>query len=972
MLTTTSPSTTYAVLGTIAVESGGHRRTIVGRQCLLLAHLLVERGRTVAVDRLVHTLWADDLPRDPGAALRSQVSRLRRVLPAGELVGDTGGYRLEVDRSDLDATRFEDLVAAAAEADTSTASLLLDEAVALWHGPAFGPVADRDFAQAEAVRLDDLRLRATEQRCELLLENGDAAEAAAGLARVVHEHPEREHARALLMELLYREGRHTDALDLYQGWREHLAERGLEPAPELRSLEQKILTHELTPKVGKRHPAGIPRPITTFVGREIELRRVVELVADSRLITLCGPGGVGKTRLALEATYRLMDRGEVVHYCDLAAIGRGTHVVRAVAMAAGAERPDSRSREEHLVAHLDHQRMVLVLDNCEHVIEAVARLADRLLHHTNGVRLVATSREPLAVDGERVLTVAPLALGSGSPALELFLDRARQANPDVDLGPEHLADAAVVCARLDGLPLAIELAAGRLRTMSLRELTAVLGSGLELLDGGPRATPRHRSLESVIDWSYKQLDEQVRLLFEALSVFAGGFDIEGAVAVAAPDGDAPSRVAADVARLVDCSLLSARRTGDATTYRMLDTLRSYAHKQVDAGGCGEDVRNRHAAWAVSLAEDAAVGLRGPDEREWVERIHQHFDDLRLAHEWLVGRDVERALRLSAALHPFAMWRGHGEVFDWAETAVAAAGGTRSASLISALASAAIGRAQRGELDEAESAAYAALRATTDRSAAWIAREAVADVKLLRGEIDDAIALYLECHRHAMADGDAPQAVWSLGSAALAHLYGGQPADAAALAATTVRQANDSQNPSAVAFAEFVLGEIGAATGDDDADAHLRRAIEIASSCDSRFVEGLASVTLATLEARANDTPQALDHYAAAIQQWGRHNAWAPQWVTLRHLVDLLSRHGAATEAAVLYGAVTSNRTGASPFGTDAALLEAARSRIEAQIGVAGLNREAQYGSTLSGDDIVATALQAITALRASITRAASS
>jgi hypothetical protein len=522
-----------------------------------------------------------------------------------------------------------------------------------------------------------------------------------------------------------------------------------------------------------------------------------------------------------------------------------------------------------------------------------------------------------------------------------------------------------VCERVDGLPLAIELAAGRLRTMTARELAAVLGHGLDLLEGGPRATPRHRSLRSVIDWSYEQLDEPARRLFEALSVFAGAFELQAAAAVAASHRDAAAQVATAVARLVDCSLVTARRAGDTTSYRMLVTLRSYAQERLAATGHADEVRDRHAAWAISLADAAADGLRGPDEASWVQSILQNFDDLRSAHEWLVGRDIEGALRLSAALHPFAMWRGHREVFDWAETAVAAAGGTRPPSLNAALGSAAVGRAQRGELDGAEAAAHAAFRAAPDASGVWVAREALADVKLMRGETEDAVDLYLQCHTDALAAGDTPQAIWSLGSAALAHLYGARPDDALEVAAVTVLQAQHSQNSSAIAFAEFVLGEIAAATAGDDPEAHLRRAITIASSCDSHFVEGLASVTLATVKARVSDTPHALDYYVSAIRQWDRHNSWAPQWVTLRHLIDLLARQGAATEAAVLYGAVTSSRTGAPPFGSDTALLQEAHDRIAAEIGDAALAREAQHGSTLSGNDIVATALRAIDALRAS-------
>jgi predicted ATPase len=581
------------------------------------------------------------------------------------------------------------------------------------------------------------------------------------------------------------------------------------------------------------------------------------------------------------------------------------------------------------------------------------------------VRVLATSREPLGVDGERVVPVAPLPLGDGSPAVALFLDRAEAANPGMELGPDDLGAVASACARVDGLPLAIELAAGRLRTMTPGELAAALGRGVDVLAGGPRAIPRHRSLRSVIDWSYEELDQPARRLFETLSVFAGGFELEAAAAVAEPSADAAAYVTSAVARLVDCSLLSVRRTGDATAYRMLVTLRSYAQERLAAAGHAHEVRDRHAAWAVSLAEAAERGLRGRDEARWVRSIHEHFDDLRSAHEWLVGRNVEGALRLSAALHPFAMWRGHREVFDWAETAVAAAAGTRPPSLTAALGSAAVGRAQRGELDEAEAAAHTAFRAATHPSSAWVAREAIADVKLLRGQTGDAVDLYFQCHADALAAGDASQAVWSLGSAAVAHLYGGRPDDAREVAAATARKAERSQNPSAIAFGEFVLGEIAAATAGADAETHLRRAIAIASPCDSHFVEGLARVTLATLRARTSDTPHALDEYASAIRQWRRHDTWAPQWVTLRHLVDLLARHGPAIEAAILYGAVTSSRTGAPPFGSDAALLQDARNRIAAEIGDAALAREARHGSTLSGDEIIDTALQAIAALRAS-------
>ena len=956
----------YAVLGHIAVEIEGVRRTVAGRQRLLLAHLLVERGRVVPADRLVDTLWSDALPDDPSAALRSQVSRLRRLVPAGDLLTDRGGYGLEIERSRLDATRFEDLVVRAMDEPPVAAAQLLADALALWQGPAFEPVADREFAQAEAARLDELRLAAVEHHAAVLLSIGDAADAASELVTLVRAHPEREHARALLMEVLYRAGRHTDALDLYGEWRDQLVDRGLEPSPELRAVEQDVLRHRVAPAPHARTPATVPRPVTSLIGREDDVDRVTGVVARSRLATLCGPGGVGKTRLALEAAARLADAGAGVSYCDLAAVTRDSHVVRAVAMAVGVERADTRPIEEHLIAHLGADEHIVVLDNCEHVIDAVARLTERLMRHAGTVRLLATSREPIRVDGERVVAVAPLPVGADSAAVALFLDRARDADPDIIASAENVDLALTICAQLDGLPLALELAAARLRSMTLRELAAVLEHGLEVLDDGPRAAARHRSLHSVIDWSYEQLDDPARSLFESLSVFVGAFDIEAAHAVAASDHQSLSRIAAGLTHLVDCSLVAAQRSADATSYRMLDTLRRYARARLDARGSADEARRRHATWAVSFAEAASRALVGADEGSGVRRIHDRFDDLRAAHEWLVGHDIEAALRLSAALHSFAMWRGHSEVFDWADVAIAAAGGTHASSLVPVLGSAAVGKVQRGELDAAEAAVRAALRATAHRSDAWIALEALADVHLLRGETDTAASLYLECHAAAIAAGDAPQAAWSLGSAALAHLYGGRSDDAVGIAATIVEQAQESQNPSAIAFAEFVVGEIAAAAGDDDAERHLQRAIDIAILCESRFVEGLARVTLATLRAGGSDVASALDSYAITIEHWSRHNAWAPQWVTLRNLVELLARHRAASEAAILYGAITASGTGPRPYGADERLLDDVRDRITAEIGSDAFADRCRHGASLPRDDIVAIALEAIERVRGSL------
>src|SRR3984893_14175360 len=632
----------YGLLGPVEVRVDGQAVPLPGvRQRLVLTMLLVDVNRVVPADRLIDELWEAALPADPRGALRTQVSRLRRALgPAGgDLATGEGGYRLIVQRSRLDAARFEDMLADAGEASGEQALRLLDEALALWRGPAVGEFADRPFALATAARLNEMRVAATERRAELLLIAGLVEEAVAALQALLAEHPEREQARGLFMQALYRAGRHTEALATFRSWRRYLAtELGLDPSPALRRIEQDILRHAAgvpdTRDAAVTRAPSLPLRVTSFVGRDEDLMAVAGRLDRARLVTLHGPGGVGKTRLALEVAERTGDSyRDGVCFCDLAAVTEPHAVVRALATAAGLSERAFQRLDDQLVEQLAGRHLLLVLDNCEHVAQAAAILAERLLKETRNVTLLATSRERLEVDGEHVWQVRPLPVsGLGAPAVRLFLDRARAADPAAAPQDSDVEAVAALCARLDGLPLAIELAAARLPGTTVSELAANLGDRFGLLTVGRRADSRHRSLRAVVDWSYEQLTPEQQYLFAQLAVFHGSFDAAAAHAIA--DGHNHPAGVTRLLYLVDRSLVTAELDGGTTRYRLLETLRSYGLERLTEHGRLDAARERHARWAADLVARAERGLRGADEASWAASIGRHFSDLRAAHGWL--------------------------------------------------------------------------------------------------------------------------------------------------------------------------------------------------------------------------------------------------------------------------------------------------------------------------------------------------
>ena len=462
-----------------------------------------------------------------------------------------------------------------------------------------------------------------------------------------------------------------------------------------------------------------------------------------------------------------------------------------------------------------------------------------------------------------------------------------------------------------------------------------------------------------MDWSYDQLTPARQALFCRLAVFQGSFDAAAAVAVAAGISDAGDATSA-LLHLVDCSLISAEPDGGVTRYRLLETLRSYGQERLRQQGELDTARDQHARWAAELVEQAARGLRGADEGRWAETLERQLSDLRAAHSWLTGQDPERSVRMTAELHWYALWRCQSEVFRWADVGTAAAAGSRSPYYPDALASAAFGAIYRGDMQGDGAAARAALDAARGLDPVRARRplEALGELAIFRGELGDASDLYQRAYDLSMNNGEFRDAAWDAASAAAAFAYGNSLDEASGLAGLAHAAADRSGSPSAQAFAFWVSGEIAASISPGEAQRHLQRAVALAATAGSRFVDGISRVSLATLHAQHGDPAVALRHYEQVILQWQQAGAWTPLWVTIRTLVDLLARVGASRDAAILYGAVASASSDAPPYGADADRLRSSAARLRDQLGTS-FGACVDQGQRLDGTQVISLALEAI-------------
>ena len=615
------------VLGPFEVLTGGTAADVGGfKRRGLLAMLALRQERVTGVDALIDALWGEELPSAPRNALHHHVARLRGALGADSIVGSADGYALK--EAHVDAVRFEELLADARSAlrdgHVPAAADAVASALALWRGPALEGLTGTAWFSAEARRLETLRVDALEEDFEVRLALGEHRELEPALRSALADNLFRERLWGQLMLALYRSGRQADALETFQEARSVLAdELGLEPGPELRRLQDAILAHDpgiaVVPVVRRRR-GNLPAPSTSFVGREEELGEVAALLRDHRVVTLTGPPGVGKSRLALETARSLENEfPDGIWFVDLARAGGADDVVRLVAHAVDVRGSDPLGS---VGARLRDADALLALDACEHVLAEAARIVSALVAECPRLRVLATSREALHAAGEVRMPVAPLDVA----AADLFLERARAARPGFAPDADDIALAEEIARRVDGLPLAIELAASRTNVLGLGELVAILEHRASLLRTTLASDPDRTALRELVEWSYDLLHEDEKTLLQQLAVHRGGASLASLTTVAATHGLDEATVAYLVAGLADKSIVSASFSGGEARYDMLDTVREYVLEQLADSGRIASVRRVHAEYFAALAEEGWVGLRGPDWLCWERRFERENDN----------------------------------------------------------------------------------------------------------------------------------------------------------------------------------------------------------------------------------------------------------------------------------------------------------------------------------------------------------
>jgi predicted ATPase/DNA-binding SARP family transcriptional activator len=664
------------LLGPVQVVRSGCEIALGGpRPRAVLALLVLETGRVAPAGRLAEEVWRGSPPAGAAKTLRSYVSRLRALLsPDAALAARGGGYVLGLDPVLVDAVRFEQLAGAGQAAlsggEAAAAAGRFRQALGLWRGAALADVCVVERLAREAARLEELRLAAVEGRIEADIALGLHAEVTGELEGLVREYPLRERLWRMLVLALYRAERQADALAAYRRARDMLAaELGLEPGEDLRRLEQAVLRQDV-PAAPSPARHNLPAPLTSFLGREQDLAKLEELLGEARLATLTGTGGTGKTRLALETGARVAGRfPDGVWLAELAGIADPELVAAQVMGALGVRQQGDMPVLEALIWRLRSAELLLILDNCEHLLNACAGLAIALLRAAPGLRVLATSREPLGIPGEATYPVRPLDLppqtadareAGQAAAVRLFLDRGSAARGGTAGGVAPVAVAERICRKLDGLPLAIELAAARLGTLSAAEIEAHLADRFRFLAyRRPVADPRHQALRAAMDWSYDLLSAEERRVLGELSVFAGSFGLAQAAEVCGGGDQVNAWEVID--RLAGKSLVAAEPAEDGTRYRLLDTVRHYAAGRLAEAGGTEAAPRRHAAAFLSLA--------GRERKLAV--LAREQDNFRAALDWSLERGDQAGPRLARALGGF--WLGRGllqEGRDWLDRALA--------------------------------------------------------------------------------------------------------------------------------------------------------------------------------------------------------------------------------------------------------------------------------------------------------------
>lgn len=922
----------FRVLGVLEVldDDGEHVPLGSPSQRRLLSVLIARRGEVVGDDVLMAALWGDAPPPTAAGSLRTYISRLRSSLGT-RVRRRAGGYTLELEPAgdEVDSDRFEQLLDAATGEPPEQAVTSLRAAVELWKGDPFGVDAEIDDVQIEVVRLQRRCATARVSLATSLLAVGRAGDAAAVAEALVTADPLHDGAWQVLVRALVADDRRAEALRVVQRAVRALADAGLEPSTGLRSAERAALVDDADEDGGA--PAVAPEPAqpdervvstraapprrsSTFLGRDQELDRLAELLdSGAKVVTLLGPGGVGKTRLATELCGRQgVAGGHVPVWVDLEPL-EDADVAPALLRSMGIT--DRASTDEALAA-ASRLASLVVLDNAEHVLDGVAATVEALAVVDGSCRVLVTSRERVGVDAEHVHHVAPLSVdGPGSPAARLLADRAAAAGAaSIDADGDG---ARALLVRLDGLPLAIEMAAAQLGTMTVDELTEAIDAA-ELHGGRRSAPPRHRSLTALLEWSEQRLTDPERRLLHELSVFAGP--------VRAADVARVSSVA-DVPRvlraLAERSLVAVDVSGTHATFHLLQTIRVHARRRLAEEGLEAATLAAHAQWCLHAVSEADRALRRLGEGAARERLDSLRDEGRIAHTWAREHQPELAVRLSAGLYTHARTGVHVEPLRWAEQLRVEAGASDASAVLVSVGALDV---TRGELERASHLAEQVVERDDDAQPfAW---ELLADVHLFAGRLDAAAESYRQVVAAAAATDDDLYLCLGWTGWALALIYGGGIDEARAVLDDLPARADRS--PTATAWIEYARGE--SCSGSDAVAAleHLERACRLAGSVRSRYLEGTALLSAAALRSRVGDPGEAVQTFRSVLRLWNDVGELNHQLTTLRNLVVLLRRLDRPEAAAELLG--STEAASAPTYGDEALRLDEVRAWARERLG----------------------------------------
>jgi predicted ATPase/DNA-binding SARP family transcriptional activator len=870
----------FRILGPVEVLVGGRAVRLGGpKQRALLAKLLLARGAVVSRDQLVDAVWADEPPGAAAAALQVYVHGLRRALGAQRIERHGSGYRARLAAGELDLDRFEGLVARAERAlaagDADDAAADLQAALELWRGPALADLADEPLAAAEASPLEDSRQRALELRNDARLALGEHGALVGELERLIVEEPYRERLREQYVLALYRSGRQKEALEAYHVARRMLAdELGVEPGSGLRELERAILRQDasLAPPEPRR-PAKmlLPAPATPLIGRRLEVAAVAALLrsGEVRLVTLTGPGGTGKTRLAIAAAEELSTQlRDGAAFVDLSPVRAPALLVPTIAQTLGV--PEGGvPLADALAEHLRELRILLVLDNLEQLLDGVTTIS-ALLAAAPRLLVLATSREPLRLYGEHRYVVPSLAapnqddardvgMLAANDAVRLFLARARAVDAEFTLTDENGPPVAEICRRLDGLPLAIELAAARADVLPPVAMARELGTSLDLLTEGARdLPPRQQTLRATIDWSHELLAEPEQAFFAPLGVFAAGWTLAAAAAVCDASPDTSQAI---LASLIAKNLV--RSEGDwhgEQRYAMLETIRGYSRERLRASGASDEHARRHADFFLEFAEevDTTVRAGGVDPVPLLDRIEREHDNLRAALDHLHGQeDVSRELRLASALQYYWVVRGHhSEGRARLEQALSRERPGDPRLLAKVLASAGRIAYRQGDFEQARhryTESLAAAREAADDSAIG---QALSDLGGIAREADDhsrAEQLYADGADALRRAGNIVRLGTVLNNSAVLCLERDEIARARELAEEALALQDESGDKEGRIFTVFTLGRIALGEGRlDEAARRLHESLTLAREVGYRDVSAYCLLAIAELMLRRGD------------------------------------------------------------------------------------------------------------------------